>query len=723
MKRTWLLVALMGGLLIGGTQSLLLGQATDFASEIAAGNEVSFPIKYQVVFDYPMHPGILKLSKSKLDFGGSCAINRGGGRTEQCDFQISPDKIVQLRNEPNGPASRIFMKLIVKDEKGTKEKKRDYYFYNSGAADVGNGYVRCEACDDSLNTLYTLLKKFRDNRLSATSNAPATLEEELDAQYPVGDVLVLLATEIPGTTGCGLPPMSTFKVADGKLHTPRIGQNIALAAVNCAPATIDPGTQVSITSVKVFLKNARVAFIVGQGDVTAEVDFEFSRGFLETAKLAQVQEVIENVFSVTSNAGTQDQGAEIVPPSPAALPVAPFNLPSTYVSAQTPTTAEEIRPGAGSDNGSVSDQAKPVLDRAVQFFGGVANIRAIRDIELQETHRFSGGASEIQLHSISIFPGILWYEFKLISSTQTHQSFAFFDGTNGWQTTDGSLSDMSEDEKKSAWEVFSEPLSLVGLLGSPTVTYETKDGVNDVLSFRKGNLVVRLYIDLTGQVVKLAYRLGTDDIEDSFSDYREVSGVKVPYKVSKTRNGKKFDDGQVTDAKPNTNPSLEKLAQKPGGPPLGATYLASIAPLQYPSLYVSAQTPADRLQLNADYTFQLQEGGQPYHGTFAIRGNTLLLNINESNIQTPLTRQGHDLADSNGQTWSYREQSAGTAASGAVLHNEDIIKLATVGIDDVTIVAKITSSKCQFDTSTDALVLLKRSGVSAVVMKAMVGVE
>jgi hypothetical protein len=145
--------------------------------------------------------------------------------------------------------------------------------------------------------------------------------------------------------------------------------------------------------------------------------------------------------------------------------------------------------------------------------------------------------------------------------------------------------------------------------------------------------------------------------------------------------------------------------------------------LQYPSLYVSAQTPADRLQLNADYTFQLQEGGQPYHGTFAIRGNTLLLNINESNIQTPLTRQGHDLADSNGQTWSYREQSAGTAASGAVLHNEDIIKLATVGIDDVTIVAKITSSKCQFDTSTDALVLLKRSGVSAVVMKAMVGVE
>jgi len=94
---------------------------------------------------------------------------------------------------------------------------------------------------------------------------------------------------------------------------------------------------------------------------------------------------------------------------------------------------------------------------------------------------------------------------------------------------------------------------------------------------------------------------------------------------------------------------------------VSASYLASIAPLQLPSFYVSTQSPDDHLQLNPDYSFQLREGGQPYHGTLAIRGNTLLLNISESNIQTSLTRQGHDLADSSGQTWSYREQTATTA--------------------------------------------------------------
>ena len=176
----------------------------------------------------------------------------------------------------------------------------------------------------------------------------------------------------------------------------------------------------------------------------------------------------------------------------------------------------------------------------------------------------------------------------------------------------------------------------------------------------------------------------------------------------------------------NKNPSLELMAQKPGGPPVDASYLASIAPLTLPALYASAQAASDQLQLNADYSFHLQEGGQPYHGTFVIRGNRLLLKITESNTETPLTRQGRDLADSLGQTWNLSEHSAVAvknipAHAGAPLQNADVIKLAKVGIDDATIIAKIKASKCKFDTSTDGLIQLKKSGVSAAVLKAMVG--
>jgi hypothetical protein len=171
MNRPWLLIALTGGLLFGGTESLLLGQTASPESEITSGNEVSFPIKYKAVSDYPMADGVVTVSKSTVAFTGRCTINRGFGRFEHCDFKVSPDKIIQLMNEPNGPASRLFLKVVVKDDKGDKEKKRDYYFYNAGAEDVGGGYVSCNSCDDSLNILYGVLTKFRAQNWPASSTA------------------------------------------------------------------------------------------------------------------------------------------------------------------------------------------------------------------------------------------------------------------------------------------------------------------------------------------------------------------------------------------------------------------------------------------------------------------------------------------------------------------------------------------------------------------------
>jgi hypothetical protein len=146
-----------------------------------------------------------------------------------------------------------------------------------------------------------------------------------------------------------------------------------------------------------------------------------------------------------------------------------------------------------------------------------------------------------------------------------------------------------------------------------------------------------------------------------------------------------------------------------------------VAPLKLPSTYVSAQTPADKLQLNADNLFSLREGGQLYHGTFVLSGDAIELNISDTGTKTTLNRQGDNLTDSSGQTWNFREQSAETAPSGPMLQNKDIIKMVKTGVGDATIIAKINRSQCQFDTSTYALVQLKKSGVRPAVLKAMVG--
>ena len=126
--------------------------------------------------------------------------------------------------------------------------------------------------------------------------------------------------------------------------------------------------------------------------------------------------------------------------------------------------------------------------------------------------------------------------------------------------------------------------------------------------------------------------------------------------------------------------------------------------------------------MNADNSFSLQEGGQTYHGTFVATGSTLKLNIS-GGPETTATIQGSNLTDGSGQTWVLREQNAPGSAAANVLQNQDVIKMVKAGLDDTLIIAKISSSKCQFDTSTDALIQLKQSGVSAAVLKAIVSAK
>ena len=58
-------------------------------------------------------------------------------------------------------------------------------------------------------------------------------------------------------------------------------------------------------------------------------------------------------------------------------------------------------------------------------------------------------------------------------------------------------------------------------------------------------------------------------------------------------------------------------------------------------------------------------------------------------------------------------------ATKPTMTNDDVIKMVQVKLGDGVIIAKIKSSACKFDTSTDALIKLKEAGVSDAVMQAM----
>jgi hypothetical protein len=124
--------------------------------------------------------------------------------------------------------------------------------------------------------------------------------------------------------------------------------------------------------------------------------------------------------------------------------------------------------------------------------------------------------------------------------------------------------------------------------------------------------------------------------------------------------------------------------------------------------------------LNADNTLSLQETGQVYHGKFVVNGNLLEITL-DPDTKTTATVEGNKLTDTSGETWVLREQSAPPGSTENVLRNQDIIKMVGVQLADEIIIASIKTSNCQFDTSADALIQLKQSGVSDAVLTAMLG--
>ena len=76
-------------------------------------------------------------------------------------------------------------------------------------------------------------------------------------------------------------------------------------------------------------------------------------------------------------------------------------------------------------------------------------------------------------------------------------------------------------------------------------------------------LSVRLTVDeSTGLPLKTSYSGAQGAIEETWTDLREVDGMKVPFKITVTQGGKKFADVTVQDLKLNTGTTEEQLSKR-----------------------------------------------------------------------------------------------------------------------------------------------------------------
>jgi zinc protease len=226
----------------------------------------------------------------------------------------------------------------------------------------------------------------------------------------------------------------------------------------------------------------------------------------------------------------------------------------------------EPKPEAPPPDPASLEKGKALLGRVQQALGGADKLAAVKDLLLHANLEvFTPGASmKVKQTNSFVAPWTVRQDNELPFLKQS----VYSDGTSGWLAGMQGVQNLTPPVlKQIRGEAFRQIPGLAMSDRDPnrTVNY-AGDGVIEI-STKEGESV-RLSVDeKTGIPVKVAYQQSAAEggaaVEEVYSDWRDVDGIRLPYQWTVMQGGKKFAGVTVQDYKINSGLTAAALAKKP----------------------------------------------------------------------------------------------------------------------------------------------------------------
>jgi hypothetical protein len=237
-------------------------------------------------------------------------------------------------------------------------------------------------------------------------------------------------------------------------------------------------------------------------------------------------------------------------------------------------TIPDPKPEAAQADPASLSRGKALLARVQQSLGGADKLAAVKDLQFHaDLEVFTPGASmKVKQTDSFIAPSTVRQDNELPFMKQS----VYSDGTSGWLSGMQGVQNLPPAVLKQIHgEAFRQITSLALSDRDPNRTVnQPSDGVLEISA--KDGESVRITVDeKTGLPAKLAYQQtaaeGGSAVEETFSDWREVGGIQLPFQWSITQGGKKFAGVTVQDYEINSGLTAETLGKRPAPtPPPGA---------------------------------------------------------------------------------------------------------------------------------------------------------
>ena len=240
-------------------------------------------------------------------------------------------------------------------------------------------------------------------------------------------------------------------------------------------------------------------------------------------------------------------------------PLTALNMPIHNIDLTIPEPKQEA---AKVDPASLQ-KGKELLQRVQQALGGADKLAAVKDLMYHGEAGIEtpGATMKVKQTNSYLAPSSLRQDIELPFAKQS----VYSDGTTGWLSTPQGMMGMTPAVQKQVYgEVFRQipplvmsdrdPDRTVNYVGEGTIEISSKDGES-----------VRLEVDeKTGFPSKIIYQ-GSQQApaEQSYSDWREVNGIRLPFAWTIMQGEKKFASVTVADYKVNSGLTKEEISKKP----------------------------------------------------------------------------------------------------------------------------------------------------------------
>jgi len=211
-------------------------------------------------------------------------------------------------------------------------------------------------------------------------------------------------------------------------------------------------------------------------------------------------------------------------------------------------------------------RGKQLLQRAQQAMGGADKLAAVKDATYTAEIVLEAAAGGIKIRQVNMYlaPDRLRQEQDMPFG----KIIAYTDRKTGWLATPQGVEPMpAEVMEQSQGALFRQPFTL--MLSDRDDSRMVNAVEENTIEIAAGKFSVRIELDpATGLPARQMYTdIGSGGAPtpttDSFSDWRETGGVRLPYKVSQQENGIKILEMTLSGYKINSGLSEAELSKRP----------------------------------------------------------------------------------------------------------------------------------------------------------------